>query len=144
MVSCTTTIHFSYYHLYYLHEILQHLEKSNITRACQTFRQDLSRRGRGSRGEIKTALILIACLPGDAATFNVLKLTQVSGTSEPQSGNADIFILLPRKDKRLCCSYFRHYRETFKHASHKNKRWPLILTPSRFSCDKASTEAGKI
>lgn len=34
--------------------------------------------------------------------------------------------------------------ETFKHASHKYKRWPLILTPSRFSCDKASTEAGKI
>lgn len=61
--------------------------------------------------EIKAAVILIACLPGDTATFNVSKLTQMSGTSEPQSGNTGIFIPLPREDKRLHYSYFRHYRD---------------------------------
>lgn len=50
----------------------------------------------------------IACLPRDTATFCVSKLTQMSGTREPQSGNTGIFVPLPREDKRLYYSYFWH------------------------------------
>lgn len=66
----------------------------------------------GVERKLKVALTLIACLSGDAATFNVSKLTQMSGTRKSQRLERHVFSFqFPREDKRLHYSYFGHYRE---------------------------------
>lgn len=99
-------------------------------------------------GEIKAAVILIACLPGDTATFNVSKLTQMSGTSEPQSGNTGIFHSTSKRRQKVTLQLLQALQRLLSvlviKKKEKEKRDGLSLTPSRFICDNASTEAGKI
>lgn len=100
--------------------MFQTLEKY-ITRPCQAFWQQLSTRERRCGRESSEMLLSSA----RRCCYYVSKLTQMSGTSEPQRMEKQLFSShFPRRDKRLQHSYFGHYREEVKRIGQKETASP--------------------